>query len=113
MLKKILCYLFSVKGLKSGAKLGGSALSGGAVVYLLITFVDAKDKSVRQYVDSKNEVVLAQVNGMKEVVKAQIEGVQIKIGNVQTQVSNSEYRILQAIKVLDSRVYNLANKKGI
>ena len=85
MLKKLLEMILNSKGIKTTAKVGGGALSGGALVFIMINYVNAKDEAVRDYTDGKHGIVIAQV-----------KNVETQLSNVRTQVASSEYKMLKA-----------------
>lgn len=52
-----------------GAKLGGGLIGGSGAVAMLVSFVNAKENSLKQYVDSKHEVAIVEIVNMKDDVK--------------------------------------------
>ncbi len=99
MLKTILGWLFNSRPIKTTAKVGGGAIGGGALVLILMNYVNAKDQAVREYID-----------GQDALVKSKVIAVQVQLANVKKQVATSEGNILKAIEKLDSRIYKLATK---
>ena len=111
MLKNLLEMIMKSKPLKTTAKLGGGAIGSGALILLLVNFVDAKEAAIRQYVASNDKIIVAQMTGSNKVMAAQVKGMKTQITNVKAQVSKSQGIILRAIQKLDDRVYNMAKKK--